>query len=38
MDNSNTRAFGKHVTSVFSDLFFFPPLAKDRTRLVRGTH
>lgn len=23
MDNSNTCAFGKHVTSVFSDLFFF---------------
>jgi len=22
MDNSNTCAFGKHVTSVFSDLFF----------------
>jgi len=23
MDNSNTCAFGEHVTSVFSDLFFF---------------
>jgi len=38
MDNSNTCAFGKHVTSVFSDLFFFVRLGRKTERVWLEGH